>query len=198
MKKPRSDSKLLNLPAHQQDRIRDWLIEGVGDGGDTSYSKVKEQIHLDFGISCSVSALTDFYQRVCAPWRLRQAADAADALPETAGGLMAHWDESSKALIKQHYFQLLASKNPDPKQLVLFASQVADFARGDLEREKLRTVRQRAAVSARLKRADQRLSERRVKLLEKKVSDAQKTLSDPSLSMPEREARMKEMFGITG
>ena len=149
--KPRSDSKLLTMPHHQQDALAEWLLEG------TSYADALERLHLDFNVRSSAAALSVFWQRVCTPRRLKLAAEAANALPGVLEGAKVNWQQASVQLVQQLYFELLAAPTRDPQELAIFAAQVAAIGRGELEREKLRTSRQRAALSARLKRRDQRL-----------------------------------------
>lgn len=181
MKKPRSDSKLLNLPEAQRDALADWLLEGI------SYVDAKERLHMDYCVETSTAALGGFYQHYCAPLRLRRAAAAADALPELSGGLMADWDAASIALVRQKYFELLAAPFADPKEVAVFAAQVGDINRGKLEREKLRFNRQKEAVRTRLKRREMGLSREKFehqKLdVKRQIAALQKNLQSPEAPM---------------
>ena len=103
-------------------------------------------------VTTSTSAIGTFWAHICAPRRLRRMADAADALPETAGGLVANWDESSKALLKQRYFELLVAPHVDPNDLLKFGVLIGNLGKADLEKDKLRTTRQKAAVQTKLRR----------------------------------------------
>ena len=147
-RKPRSDSKLLNLPQHQQDALADWLLDGM------SYADARERLHMDFNVQSSEAALGGFYQHVCAPLRLRRASEAANALPELAGGLTTGWDVASVALVQRKYFELLAAPFADPKELAVFAMQIADINRGQLERAKLEFNKQKHAETTQIKTAD--------------------------------------------
>src|SRR5581483_5053400 len=114
MSKPRSDAKLLNLPAKKQDRICDWLREGVGPKGDTSYATVKATIESEFGVVTSTGALVEFYRQVVAPRRLRRAAAAADSLGKTAKQIGASFEAGTMAALQQKAFEILAQDRTDP------------------------------------------------------------------------------------
>ena len=130
--KPRSDAVLLNLPAHQQDALAAWLMEeGV------SYERAVERLWMDFSVKTSEASLSSFWQKVCAPRRLRRAAEAADALPGAAGGLTANWKESSVALLRQHFFEMLAAPAVDPGDLLKFGMMIADVDRRELKEREL-------------------------------------------------------------
>ena len=82
-------------------------------------------------------------------------------------------------------------------KLIHAGVQAADSGRSlDLQEATGKTRARQKDRQLTQKDTDLKLAERRVAVLEKKIDDAKKTLSDPSLSMPQREARMKEMFGI--
>ena len=78
-----------------------------------------------------------FYLEECVPLRLRRAAEAANILPTRASVVMANWDESNMAIIKQRYFELLAAPAADPKELALFATQVVYAERARTQRDTL-------------------------------------------------------------
>ena len=148
MRKPRSDSVLANLQPQQRDALADQLLDGL------SYADAKEWLHMEYSLETSASAIAGFYQHFCTPLRLRRASEAANALPELSGGLMANWDEASVALVKQRYFELLAAPAADPKSLAVFAMQIGDINRGRLERDKLAFNRQKHEETQRLKEQD--------------------------------------------
>ena len=144
-RKPRSDSKLAALPQAVRDALAEKLLDGE------SYADAKEWLHLDHCVETSEAALGGFYRHFCAPLRLRRAAEAADALPELAGGLTADWDAGSIALVKQRYFEMLAAPYADPKELAIFAMQIGDINRGKLEAEKLAFNREKHEGTQRVK-----------------------------------------------
>jgi intein-encoded DNA endonuclease-like protein len=57
MRKPRSDSKLLNLPEEQRGEILDLMETGL------SYKELRGAIHKEFGERCSPALLSHFYRR---------------------------------------------------------------------------------------------------------------------------------------
>src|SRR6187402_3815318 len=127
MRKPRSDSKLLNLPHPQQDKLAEWLLD---DG--MSYAAAKDQLYMDYGVETSESALSVFWERVCQPRQFARVAAASEAAPALADGLESNFEATSEAYVRQHYFMLLASRNPDAKLLASFAAQVAALDHGRL------------------------------------------------------------------
>ncbi len=146
MRKPRSDSKLLNLPHHQQDRIIAWLLdEGL------SYADTKAQIHLDFGLETSEAALGTFWERVCAPRQFARVAEASEAAPALAEGLENNFVATTEAYVRQHYFVLLASRYPDPEVVAIFAKQIADLEKSKIAREQLEFDRQKHAETNQVK-----------------------------------------------
>jgi len=150
MSKPRSDSKLLNLPPEAQDRIYDWLTEGVD--GDTSYETVAEQIYLDFNLRTSRSALGVFYQKVCAPRRLRISANAAQSMAEVAKAHGVEFEAGALAGCQQKAFEIMASDRPDPKQVIAFYGALLETQKLAFKREALALQRDRfrAVVSKKI------------------------------------------------
>ena len=65
-----------------------------------------------------------------------------------------------------------------------------------MDLESLRLAKETAVTKGRQKDQDLKLSERRVKLMERKIAQATDALKDGALSPAEREARMKQIFGI--
>ena len=48
--KPRSDAKLLNLPADQQATLNQWLLDGL------PYTTIQKHLHDHFAIECSTAS----------------------------------------------------------------------------------------------------------------------------------------------
>ena len=143
MRKTRPDAILLNLPPDQQDRICDWLLEGVetDEGRDTSYRKVCEQIYLDFGVKTSETALRGFYQKVVAPKRLRRAADAAEEFGEDLQAEGGQFERAALAILKQKFFEVAACDRVDVEQLLAFGSFLSGQQKLTLKREELKLSR---------------------------------------------------------
>ena len=129
-RKPRSDAKLLNLPAHQQDALAGWLLdEGL------SYKKAKARLHDDFNVETSEAALVEFWRHVCQPRRLRRSAAAASALPELSEAMDVNWEQSTMALIQQSVFEMLSQPAVDP-EAVFFLGQILEKMKGRAIKER--------------------------------------------------------------
>ena len=190
-RKIRSDSVLDAMPLHQQDALIGWLMEER-----LAPDMAVKRLWEDFCVKTSETALGTFWQRYVAPRLLRRSAQSAMSFPQESGGALGaiNWDDPNKALVRQQFFECLTSPNRDPKELALFGEMVAAASRADLERDKLKTRRQETAVRTRLKRADQRLSERRVNLLEKKAAEATAAANDSTLTDAQKAQRIREIF----
>lgn len=135
MSKPRSDSVLLNLSPEQQEQIYAWLTEGVD--GNTSYETVAEQIALEFNLKTSITALGNFWNKVVAPRKLRISAQAASGLAKMARGSGVDFEEAALAACQQKAFEILASPNPNPKDVLAFFGSVLESQKIGLKREDL-------------------------------------------------------------
>ena len=147
MAKPRSDSKLLNLSEAEQARIVAWMLEGVGDEGDTSYKAVREQIHLDFGFTVAPATLTEFWRKVAGPAKVRRSAEAAGAFKAAVKGLGGEFEEAVLGKIQQLAFEILADDNPDPQLCTMFLSAFGDIQKTRLRKEDLELKRDRFKAS---------------------------------------------------
>ena len=147
MKTPPTEPKLSELPADQHAQLAAWLLdEGL------SCRQAQEQLHAKYGVETTLTAVYGFYLEDCLPRRLRRAATAANALPGRAGTVMANWDESNMAIVKQRYFELLAAPAADPKELALFATQVVYAERARNQRDTLLLQQEKTRADLRLKR----------------------------------------------
>jgi len=188
-RKIRRDDRLKGLPDAQRAQVIDWFAQ---DGVDSCLQRITSEL----GITTSQTSLYEAlaYWRAQARFSKFQslAMAQADLESEARGGMSA--DQMQEAVDRN--FIMLAAETEDTelyKELRLL--RIRDQESKSTGRIAEAKLKQGAAKIAQKDR-DLSLAERRVAVLEKKISDAQKTLSDPSLSMPEREARMKEMFGI--
>lgn len=106
LKKPRADAKLLNLPEEQQAQLADWLLSGV------PYHAARGMVSKEFGVSCSLSALSGFWQEVCVPVLLKrrsQAVRAAEEIAQEASRTPGRFDAATVDAIKQKAFELAIS-----------------------------------------------------------------------------------------
>ena len=141
------DRKLAELPADQREQLIEWML---GEG--LTCRQAQEQLRAKYRVELDLTTLYWFYLEECVPLRLRRAAAAANALPTRTGAVMANWDESNMAIVKQRYFELLAAPAADPKELALFATQVVYAERARTQRDTLLLQRDKAVADYRLKR----------------------------------------------
>jgi len=175
MKKPRSDSKLLNLPEEKQAQIAEWLLSGL------PYHKAKELIEKEWAIETSFSALSAFWTDVCTPAllaRRQQAVTTADSVAADAKKMPGNFDAATIDAIRQKAFELSVSPQSAP---------------GDVKSLFTLLLKSR---DQELKSKDIEIKIRRLELAEQQLDKIKSALTDGSVSMTQREARMKEIFGL--
>ena len=141
-KKPRSDSKLENLPDHQWTELRDQLLGGC------KYEDALSWLLDECEVSSSAGAISNFYKNNCVPVlkdRRKLAAMKAEAVIDEAG--RTDWDTAIIENLKQMAFELMCDTN----------HEISDVEK------MLKLV---------LKDKDQDIKSRRVKILEDKVRKA--------------------------
>ena len=150
MRKPRSDSKLLNLPDEQREQLCAWLIGGMG------YETARAAVQREWEIATSIGALKEFWDQECGPRliarRARCAQIATDLVEQTLGAAD-RIDAALTASLKQRAFELLVDPASDPaaiQQVVgqaisLKAIEARDRDR-DLKREALGLDRERLEI----------------------------------------------------
>lgn len=167
MKKPRSDSKLDALPESRVLELRDGLLGGW------SYADAMSWLNTECGITSSLSALSAFFKRHCAPVlkeRRQLAALKAEAIAEDAG--VTDWDAASIEKLRQMVFEFMA----DP------AANIEDT-------EKL--------FKLLLKSRDQEVDRRKLALLEAKAKQADEAagvVSDAKMTDEDKKAALKRIF----
>ncbi len=213
-RKPHSRSWLKNLPetpeaataAGRNPNCTQEVIHAWLDAGD-SLQSVAQRCLRDFASEgCAqtehglMSALSDFrtwYQQ------RQRIAERKQTIAET----LARCDANAKAVAEQ-----MASIGANAEQMaaadhLIFQAMATEAGKEDktlwIELEKLRIMRESALTkgrhdAAKLKQKDQELelATRRVKLLETKEAKAKETLGDGTLTPEQREARMKQIFGV--
>ena len=169
----RADAKLKNLPKGKLDEL--WLLRHPVDGGKKkTYRKIQELLPKRFGLSASLSTLSEFY-----PW-LRQKRRM----------------EAARKRAEQAKRQLL-DQNPDasPEELerlgqMIFTSETVED--GDIKGFV-------ALLKASNTRRKLQLEERRIKILEEKAARADKAediIQDDNLTEEEKAANMRALFGM--
>lgn len=173
MRKPRSDSKLDALDLDQQRQLCEWLLTpGL------SYEVIKKQVFELFNVSTNSASLSAFYQSYCGAYLIQRrqaavgiAAEVADAAKAAPG----MWDAATVESLQVKAFELASNPTVDPKAVNQIFALVLKARDQDLKRQ------------------DIEIKLRRLELLER---EAKTTLTDPAQSSAEKEARMKEIFGL--
>ena len=145
-KKPRGDSKLDALPESRVMELRDGLLGGW------TYADALSWLSTECAVSSSLSALSAFFRRHCAPVireRRQLAVLKAEAIAEAAGST--DWDTASLENLRQMVFEFMS----DPK---------ADI---DKVEKMFRLL---------LKRKDQEITERQIRLREEQAAEAKRKL----------------------
>jgi len=187
MRKPRADAKLKTLPPDQQALVFSWCSSGtLEDAVSRCVSELQPPVQT--GIE-SMSQFRRWYAittQNAEAWEKCLATAEADAA--NRGGKSREWvDEQARS-----YFKRRAVANDDHEQFVA-VDKLTQASRA-LE-QKDRVLQQADAKLAQAERAlDQ--SERRVKLLEEKEAKAKDALGDATLTLEQRQARIREIFGV--
>ncbi len=139
MRKTRSDSKLLNLPEEQQAQLADWLLGGL------PYHAARQRLSAappdGFGVSVSLSALSEFWQAVCAPAliaRRKRAVSTAHEIAEEAARSPGRFDQATVDAIKQRAFELAIAPHSDPEDVralfsLILKAREQDISQANLE-----------------------------------------------------------------
>lgn len=180
--KPRSDSKLDNLPEPQFMELRDGLIKRTFK----SYEEAKSWLATECGVSVATSALTKFWQRHCWPVvreRRQYSVMCAEALGDAMKKDPVNWDDKIIDRTKQRTFEFLDSETLDPK------------AAADLLNSIIKARKQ--AFTEKIQTKKQQIEERRLEILEKKAAltdQANAITGDATLTEEEKAARIKQLF----
>lgn len=174
MRKPRSDSKLMRLSEEQQALLVEWLLSGI------PYHEAKKLVEKEFGVRCSLSALSLFYGVCCQQHLIRrrdQAVNTANEVAEVAKKNPAQFDAATIDAIRQKAFELAISpmaSAKDVKSLFMLISKNRDQE---------------------LKAQQIELERRRVEMLERKLLAVQAAVTQAKTAgglTPETLARIEE------
>ncbi len=177
MKKPRSNSKLDQLPPNQREMLIRWLTEE-----NVSYDDAKKRLKEDFNVSTSLGALSRFYATKCFLMRAGEARAFAELVTQQAKEGGGDFDEATLALVKQRAFERAVAKDGDIDELATLAGIIGESAKLDIKRRALDQTDRRIAL---LERA------------EKERDAAKATTENPTLTDAEKMARYREIFGMT-
>lgn len=152
--------------------LADWLLGGM------PYYEAQRQVKDQFGVEVkSLKSFSAFWQAVCGPLllvRRNQARTVAGEIAREAEARPGQFDQATIDALKQKAFELSISPQARPKDV-------------------------KALFMLVLKARDQDLTERKVAILERKAAQADEAsaaVGDGKLSPAEKEARLKQIFGI--
>ena len=166
----------MSLPPHQRETLIRWLTEENVD-----YPEARDRLWNDFGVKTSRTALSHFYATQCFSLRYSEAGEMADTVATEMAARPDKFDEATIALVRQKTFERAVARDGNLDELAILAKILHDSAK------------------LRLKERDQQLTERRLQLLEKKAAQAdaaENVTRDSALTPAEREAKLKEIFGL--
>jgi hypothetical protein len=171
VKKPRSDSKLLNLSQATRDKIIE-ILETSGVKVSDACREIKKQ----FDVSTSPAALSRFYpkekSRLVNQQRLQSLAVAHEIATE-AKSRPSLFNAALVERISQLAFELSIQPNANPDSVKDFFYMV-------------------------IKARDQELQDRKVTVIEKKAAQADQAagvITDQKLSPEEKQKRLRHIFG---
>jgi len=151
MRKPRSDSKLMNLPEEQKAMLCDWLLSGV------PYHQVRVLVKKEFSVSTSLAALSGFYETFCSAEliaRRRRAVSTADEIAKEVESKPGRFDAATIDALKQKAFELSVNPGANPKDvkslfMLVLKSRDQDLSERNIElaREKFEFDAAKAALA---------------------------------------------------
>lgn len=145
MKKPRSDSKLLNLPEDQLGWLCDQLLSGLPQ------HKVRALLEKEHGITTSNAALSRFYDAVCVPAlldRRRRAAGTANTMAEDAKQRPGEFTPAILDTLNSLVLTLSNSTNPDPEAIRDLYTLVLKAQKQQLSADQLKLLREKFEFDA--------------------------------------------------
>lgn len=176
MSKPRSDSKLASLSPEIKAQLRTWLVDE-----NKSYTDVQALLRDDFNVRIGITAIQRFYAKDCFSLRSTEAREFAEQVAAELANGGESFDAATLALVKQKAFERAYARDGNIEELATLAKIIGDSAKVEL------------------KKRDQQLAERRIAILEKKAAqadDAKAVTADSTLTPAQREAKLKEIFGL--
>ena len=123
------------MPESRVLELRDGMLSGW------SHEECKSWLAAECSLSCSGSALTNFYKRHCLPI-LREsrqlAAVKAEAIVDDAG--RTDWNSATLELVKQVSFEMMSGQRTDPKTAEKFIKLILKADQQDTERQKFKAA----------------------------------------------------------
>lgn len=180
--KARCDSKLKTLPEERQDQIAEWCRAAKTETCAGGIAYALEQLASD-GIKVSRRAVSEFFSW----YRLREDFSGAESFATSVeNALKKEFPDATPeklAAAGQLAFTAMATRQHDPEEF--------------REMQYLRLAEETARTKARNEDRKIKLAERRVSLMERKLEAVKGTVSDEKLSPEERQARLKQIFGLS-
>lgn len=183
MKKPRSDSKLLNLPPEKMAWLADQLLGGLPQ------HKVLALLEKEHHVKSSNAALSRFFDAVCVPIMLERrhlAVAQSRAVLDDAKKHPGQFSQATVESLEALATRLVNSPNPDPKEVAMILGTLIDFykkAQGDQKIEA-----QREAL---------KLAREKFEAAMKRDAATREVLGNEELTPEQKEARIKQVFGIS-
>jgi hypothetical protein len=177
MSKPRPDSIFAGLEEDQITTLCEWLLTP-----NLTYKAVRDLCGAEFGLYPSNSQLSRFYSSYVAKEVIARRARAVQLSNEVGEDLEkspGNFDKVTIDALRRKALALAEAPMTKPSDIKAIFSLVLK-ARDQDQKDK-----------------DIAIKLRRLEALERQEKDAQGILKDGSLSLEEREARMKEKFGIS-
>ena len=179
MKKSKTPCQLESLTEDQQAQVAEWLLGGM------SYHKAAEKVKAEFGLDVWPQRFTRFWNEVCAPAlgaRRARIAYAASHINGIALKDPVPFDPATLDMLAQRTLEALIAPATDAKTIKSLYALVLKHNDQEIRKKQLD------------------LELRRVEILERKAKlaeQAEQTTKDPTLTAEERQARYREIFGIT-
>jgi len=148
-----------------------------------------EHVETAFKLTTSISALANFFRTEESAWRLARSREIVKAAMELGGPEIT---EAEKRALAQRAFELATDMSTPPEIVLKLRDQNFAIAEG---RRKDAALKQKDAQIAQ-KDKEIELATRKVEMLEAKLKAAGEAVADTKLTPAEREARIKEIFGV--
>ena len=128
------------MPESRVMELRDKLLANEG------YKEILDWLALECGVSSTLSALSGFYKRHCAPLRREMqelAAVKAEAIIDGSG--RTDWNTATMELVKQVSFELMSGQQVDTKTAEKFIKLILKADAQAVDRERLELMKAKAA-----------------------------------------------------
>lgn len=172
-------SKMRQLPEEHFTQIVEWLLDGIP--ATKVAALAAEELKLPPAKLPHKTGLYEFWESFSRYWlmaRRRLAARDSTALREEIARSPEQWEAATLDQLQQRAFEVLSDPTASAKDLKGLVTLLFKHRDQTLKGEQIE------------------LQKRRLSLLESQSEAAKKTLGDTNLTPAQREARMREIFGI--